>query len=383
MTMPTSLFRSLCRLFLALACTFTLPAAHAHKASDSYLNLRVTDRHIEGQWDIALRDLDVALGLDADGNGELTWDEVRARHADIAAYAMSRLSLASNDASCPVAVTRHMLDDHTDGAYAVIRFAGDCPHTIDTLDIRYRLLFEFDPLHKGLLRLEHADGTETAIFEPEHDNRHIVPASGSPWTTLSDYFRHGVRHIWIGIDHILFLLSLLLPAVFCLSGRQWKPAPDFRTGFIDVLKIVSAFTLAHSMTLTLAALELVRLPSRWVESAIAASVVVAAVNNLLPVLHKRRWVAAFLFGLVHGFGFASVLADLGLPRTSLALALLGFNVGVEAGQLAIVAAFLPVAHAMRETWVYRRLFVAGGSTAIALVAAVWFVERAFDLRIFA
>jgi hypothetical protein len=377
--MRTALFR----VALALACMVAAPVAHAHKASDSYLNLRVTDRHIEGQWDIALRDLDVALGLDADGNGELTWEEVRARHADIAAYAMSRLSLSSNDAYCPVAVTRHLLDDHTDGAYAVIRFGGDCPRAVDALDVRYHLLFEFDPLHKGLLRLEHAGGTETAIFEPEHDSRHVVLASGSPWTTFSDYFRHGVRHIWIGVDHILFLLSLLLPAVFLLSGRRWKPAPDFRSGLVDVLKVVSAFTLAHSITLTLAALELARLPSRWVESAIAASVVVAAANNLLPVLHKRRWIAAFLFGLIHGFGFASVLADLGLPRGSLALALLGFNLGVEAGQLAIVATFLPFAHAMRETWVYRRLFLAGGSTAIALVATVWLVERAFDLRIFA
>ena len=111
----------------------------------------------------------------------------------------------------------------------------------------------------------------------------------------------------------------------------------FRPAFWDVCRIVTSFTVAHSITLSLAALGIVALPSRLVESAIAASVVVAALNNLRPWSQGRRWVVAFGFGLIHGFGFASVLADLGLPRDTLVLALVGFNLGVECGQLAIVA----------------------------------------------
>ena len=147
-----------------------------------------------------------------------------------------------------------------------------------------------------------------------------------------------------------------------------------------MLRIVTAFTVAHSITLTLATLEVVSLPSRWVEATIAASVVLAALNNLRPVFRGRRWTMAFGFGLVHGFGFASVLADLGLPRDALALALVGFNLGVEAGQLAIVAAFLPLAFALRRSVFYRRVVLWGGSLAIAAIAAAWFVERAFDLE---
>ena len=151
--------------------------------------------------------------------------------------------------------------------------------------------------------------------------------------------------------------------------------------FWDVLRIVTAFTLAHSITLSLAALSVIALPSRLVESTIALSVVLAALNNLWPVVAGRRWAVAFGFGLIHGFGFASVLADLGLPRDALVLALVGFNLGVEAGQLAIVALFLPLAYGLRRSWAYRRMIFLGGSVLIALVAAVWMAERIFVLKL--
>jgi len=139
--------------------------------------------------------------------------------------------------------------------------------------------------------------------------------------------------------------------------------------------------VAHSITLSLAALGVISLPSRLVESAIAASVVLAALNNLLPVVGGRRWVVAFAFGLIHGFGFASVLAELGLPRDALVLALVGFNLGVEGGQLTIVAAFLPLAYLMRASWFYRRVVLAGGSIAIVAIAMVWLLERALNLKL--
>jgi hypothetical protein len=196
-----------------------------------------------------------------------------------------------------------------------------------------------------------------------------------------DYAREGVWHIWIGFDHILFLVSLLLPSVLLGSGKGRQPAERFAPTFWDVLKVTTAFTIAHSITLSLAALSIIQLPSRLVESAIALSVVLAALNNLRPVVRGRRWLVAFGFGLIHGFGFASVLADLGLPQGALLVALVGFNVGVEAGQLAIVAAFLPIAYALRRSWLYRRVVFMGGSAAIALIGALWMVERIFDLRL--
>jgi hypothetical protein len=145
---------------------------------------------------------------------------------------------------------------------------------------------------------------------------------------------------------------------------------------------LTAFTLAHSITLSLSALGVLRLPSRFVESGIAASVILAAINNVVPVLEEDRWTAAFALGLLHGFGFSATLMDLGLPRQNLVVTLFGFNVGVEIGQMCVVAAFLPLAYLARRTLAYRRVALLGGSMVIAGVATVWLVERAFALKVF-
>ena len=377
---------------LGMLLALCMAESAAHKPSDSYLTLTVTGNQVDGQWDIALRDLDMAIGLDADGNGELTWDEVRARHADIAAYALSRLALGvpvaggaagAADATepCPLAVTSHLLDQHSDGAYAVLKLRATCPVDVVTLDADYKLLFDIDPQHKGLLRLTHGALTSTAIFTPDSARQSLRVADASRWRQFFDYVRHGIWHIWIGFDHILFLLSLLLPAVLVQRASGWQARDSLRASSIEVLKIVTAFTLAHSITLTLATLGVVALPSRVVESAIALSVVVAALNNLWPLITRRLALLAFAFGLIHGFGFASVLLDLGLPQSSLLRSLVGFNVGVELGQLAIVAAFLPLAYLVRATAFYRKAVLMGGSTLIAALALVWLSERVLDLKI--
>lgn len=357
----------------------------AHKASDSLLALTVdaTDpRRIDGQWDIALRDLDFLLGLDSNDDGAITWGELRVRQSDIASHALARLTLASAQQPCTADVRDMLVDQHSDGAYAVLRFAAHCPQPVSTLAIDYRLLFDQDRQHKGLLRLEGLGrATISAVFAAEQTSRQFAAlAEESRWQVFGEFVGQGILHIWIGIDHILFLLSLLLPGVLVWRQRTWQPADGLRAASWEVLKIVTAFTVAHSLTLSAATLGWLALPSRVVESVIALSVVLAALNNLSPRLARGRWTMAFAFGLIHGFGFASVLADLGLPESALLVALLAFNAGVEIGQLAIVAAFLPLAYALRKTFFYRRIVLQGGSLTITAIALLWFVERAFDLK---
>ncbi|MDP1690616.1 MAG: HupE/UreJ family protein [Burkholderiaceae bacterium] len=374
------------RLLMALGLALALPApAQAHKPSDSYLSIAVGEAGIEGQWDIALRDLDFALGLDADGNGEISWGEVRAKHGEIAAYALARLAVRGDGAACRIEPGAQQIDTHTDGAYTVLPLAIRCAaRTPAQLAIDYSLFADLDPQHRGLLKLQALGNARTAVLGPQAPTQSFELKTVSRWAQFVDYAREGVWHIWIGFDHILFLLALLLPAVLLWRGPQghrWQAAETFRAAFIDVFRIVTAFTLAHSITLSLAALGAIELPSRWVESAIAASVVLAALNNVWPVFRGRRWMVAFAFGLIHGFGFASVLADLGLPREALVLALVGFNLGVEGGQLAMVAVFLPLAFALRRSAFYRQAVMVGGSLLIAALAGIWLVERAFALKL--
>ncbi len=370
------------RLAMMLLAVLLASPAMAHKPSDAYLTIARDGPALTGRWDVALRDLDLALGLDRNGDGEITWGEVRDKSEPIAALAMQRLAISSGGEKCALRVSGLEIDSHTDGTYAVLNLAGTCPHGGPTLAIEYSLLFDMDPQHRGLLNFVEGGESHSVVYSIDHARQVVGGEAGGPMVQFMAYVHEGVWHIWLGFDHILFLLSLLLPAVLVRSDGKWQAAPDFKGSFWDVARIVTAFTVAHSITLTLAALGIVSLPSRWVESAIALSVVLAALNNVFPIVERSRWIAAFAFGLLHGFGFAGALQDLGLPTGSLALSLAGFNIGVELGQLAIVAAFLPVAFALRSTWAYRRVVLAGGSAVIVAIAGTWLVERAFDMPIF-
>ncbi len=357
------------------------PPAQAHKPSDSYLAFTVRGELVSGQWDIALRDLDYAIGLDTDGDGAITWGELRGQHEAIAAYALGHLQVSSGGEPCALEAGEQLVDRHTDGAYTVLRFSVRCGARPARLRLHYDLFFDVDAQHRGLWRLDYEGRTQIGIFATERREAELALETPSRLAEVLDYGREGVWHIWIGYDHILFLLSLLFPAVLWRSGGSWVPVPGFRPAFTEVVKVVTAFTLAHSVTLSLAVLQIIALPSRLVESAIAASVLLAALNNLYPLVTARRWLVAFGFGLVHGLGFASVLLDLGLPTGSLALALVSFNLGVEVGQLAIVAAFLPLAYGARHTTAYVRLVFQGGSLTIILVATLWLVQRSLDVKL--
>jgi hypothetical protein len=378
-----ALVRRLAVLSFALAVLLFAPRALAHKPSDSYLTLEVEGAVVHARWDIAIRDLDYALDLDADGDGKITWGELREHQPEVAAYALARLTIRGDAATCPTSLDPKggAVAAHSDGQYAVVRFDARCPSPVRELGVDYRLFFELDPQHRGIVRIDAAGTSRThTMSKADHEPRFTLSDSGR-LRQLGAIVKQGIIHIWLGYDHILFLLALLLPSVLRREAEGWTPVLRLRPALLDVLRIVTAFTVAHSITLSLAALGVVTLPSRLVESAIAASVVLAAANNVVPILRQDRWMAAFVLGLMHGFGFSSTLMDLDLPRSNLVLTLFGFNLGVEIGQLAIVALFVPLAYAARGTVAYRRVGLVAGSVVIAILATIWLVERAFVMKI--
>jgi energy-converting hydrogenase Eha subunit E len=197
-------------------------------------------------------------------------------------------------------------------------------------------------------------------FEPDYD---FVTGYETPlWRRLVKFLKLGVEHIFLGYDHIAFLIALIVVS-----------------RFKELVKIVTSFTVAHSITLILATLDVVNLSPRWVEIAIAGTIVYVAVENLWAKTTRHRWLLTFVFGLIHGFGFANVLREMSLPATGLVRCLLSFNFGVELGQLAIVLALLPLALWLGK-WRHGRKAIVVISVLLALFGAAWFVERAFAMQ---
>ncbi|AMM25402.1 HupE/UreJ family protein [Variovorax sp. PAMC 28711] len=387
-------------LLLALAFAVLTTPAQAHKASDAYLQLQRAGDQLQLRWDISLRDLDAVLDLDRNEDQKLSWGEVRARMDDIRAYALSHLVLQQD--KCTLAEAQPpALESRVDGTYLVLQLQGRCPGG-NTLDIDYRLFREVDPTHRGLLRVDMGSGATPTVrsLDPVAGGVAVgVPAStgadstadASASTTSAPaaksgsagaaFFFDGVHHILIGYDHILFLISLLLPAVLVRTGAGWKPVARWPEAVWPMVAIVTLFTLGHSITLALASLGIVSLSPRVIEPAIALTIIVAAVDNIVPVLRGHRRLVTFLFGLIHGFGFASVLAELDLPTGSFVSALLQFNLGVEGGQLVIVSIVLAVLLAVRRWSRYSALVLRGGSAFAIVIAALWFIERVADLKL--
>ena len=365
------------RAFVVLILVWVTNAA-AHKASTSYLQLQVADTKITGRWDIALRDLDYALALDTDGDTLLTWGEVRQQQSRIADYALNRLTLKADQDDCRIAVDGLQIVEHSDGRYASLALAGSCPHEPVSFSLKYELLFDVDALHRGMLNLD-LRGTHSGLFSPGERLLRYNVAGASSVSVFTQYFRAGLWHVWTGWDHMLFLVGLFLPAVVRRRDGEWLPAAGIKIALTDTAIMVTAFTLAHALTLSLAATGLFSPPSRLVESGVAASVLFAGLNNLVPMVYRRLFWLAAGFGLIHGAAIAGGLIELGLPPGDRVWSLLAFNLGVETAQLLVLLAVIPASFMCRRSRWYRWLVLIPGSVFIAGVGLLWLIQRAFNI----
>jgi hypothetical protein len=393
------------RLFVLICVLLALIAwprhAQAHKESDAYLTLRTDPKQpmvLHGQFDLALRDIAFVLDIDRNQDSALTWGEVKGARDEIERYALSAVTIKGDGLTCATRATGQAIDAHNDGAYDVIFFDAVCDKEIPSrLTIDYALFADVDPYHRGIVTIHAGTNTASAVLGPKTPSATMDLRTPDRWRQFKSFVVDGIWHIWTGPDHLLFILSLLLPAVLYRRGSTgevalgiavdaprdtgWVPVPRLGRAMLELIKVVSGFTVSHSVTLTLAVLGYVNLPSRLVESGIALSIIVAAANNLFPIVTRRAWVVAFAFGFIHGLGFASALAGLSLPPTAMAVSLGGFSLGVELGQESIVLPFLPLAFLLRRTRFYQVGVVRIGSMLIIAIASLWLVQRAFDVVI--
>ncbi len=347
-------------------------AALAHANGASYLH--VVSGNEGGQftatWDIDAADLQLPLELDADGDGVLTLPELDARRAAFVRFATAHLGIRRGGIDCGL-----------EPGTPTVRVRG--PDTFVSLPLRVTCAAD-GPLGVSTSLFFGSPGYSALLDVQTRDHRFAAALSmnGATWTeprvpsvlaTGWRFLLEGTGHVAVGYDHIAFLLLLLLPSVLKASSGVWTAAASGKHVLRDLLKIVSVFTVAHSVTLGLAATDTLRLPAQPIEVAIAASIVIAGLLNLFPAAARWRMPLALVFGLVHGFGFANALQGIDVSGTRLAPVLAGFNLGVEVAQLLIIAIALPVLWLMSRTRYYARGVMPALSVAIALLGGVWLI----------
>ena len=333
--------------------------APAHPLKVGFADVTVRRTDVEIALSVNLFELDLLLSLDRNLDARVDPEELESRRQEIVDYLDGRIKVFLGPAPLPLEVGPFRVGRSSDGRRifeARLLFRADRP--LDgPVRIQCEPLTDLGPDHQTIARISTDGRLEQFIFQKGV----VYEAKRRGFLAYAlQFLGLGVHHILVGYDHIAFLLGLLL------AGG----------GLLNLVKVVTSFTLAHSVTLSLAALDVVVLPSRLVEAGIAVSVAYVALENLVSGSPGRRWLVSFFFGFVHGFGFANVLKEMALPRSGLASSLLFFNVGVEVGQVLIVALIFPLLWLLSRSALHRPVVVAA-SVVIFSVGALWFYQRAF------
>ncbi len=326
--------------------------------------------------------LEKFMKLDDNGNGIVSWKEIKAHRKEIERFVLSHVDIRVDGRVCGREVARFEVYRRVHQSYIKLYLKLKCELPEEAIDLKYDLFFDVDKDQKAFVKIADDNRSKPVVMSDRKVEVQIVLGKRTLWNAFVDFFKEGVWHIWIGYDHILFLLMLLVPSVYRYRGREPVARDRFGSVLVEILKIVTAFSVAHSITLGLSVSGIVTLDAQFVEVAIALSILFTALNNLYPIVTGHTWMMAFGFGLIHGFGFANVLRDMIIKNSSDFLAMLfGFNLGVEAGQLVIVGALLPLLYFFRKSRYYRYGVLYGFSALAALISALWAVERMFNLSI--
>ena len=372
--------------------------AFAHFPDQSYIYLQIQENSVTGRFEISTGDLNKVFGLDL--RAGLTKEDLAPHLAKIQEYVLQNASFSAREGGdYQIRFTEpDILRAEAFGDFVLLKFELEGVKNVpEKIDVKYEAFIKDIAGHTALLVIEENKKSGLANNESMHSLEFSTGKTKQELSTTEDFLlpsflamiRSGIWHIWIGFDHILFLLALLLPSVLSFRSKDdglppefdtkvWKPVERFKPALKNVVLIVTCFTIAHSITLCLAAFEIISLPSRLIESIIAFSIALAAIHNIYPLISGREWLIAFVFGLFHGFGFAGILAEKGLGGDYLVLSVFGFNLGVEIGQMAIIVLVFPILFLLRRTFLYPKIRVFG-SIFLIFMSLYWFIERAFDV----
>ena len=372
-------------LLTLLLAVLSTGHAFAHSAGESYFFFQAKEQQLTGRMEIIINDLGMAIDIDDDKNGEVSTQEFDNNIDRIYDFIRPHVKFQIDGKTIPMNITGHQFREASFGTYALIDFTIlDNQPVPETMKIEHTSFMEdIRPSHKVYLVIEDNartglrdnEGTVSHLFE-DKDAQFELSFLGEPAiATFLRFTNLGIYHILSGFDHLAFLFVLLLPTVLLVQAKEWVPQQGFRRIFINVVKIVTTFTIAHSITLSLAALGIVSFPTNIVEALIALSIVIVALDNVFGPSRFSLLPVVFLLGLLHGLGFANVLAPYGVADSAILVTLLGFNIGVEIGQLGLIIVTLPILYLLRNWKYYVPVVVRGGSILLIAVATYWFAER--------
>lgn len=337
--------------------------AEAHGINASYTEITLSPTRVDAAYLFTVDDILTHFPIGVDRRAPVAIEDLDRTVPGIFAFLAEHVTLTLDGTAVALQPGSHRA--HASGTFIRFELSRPLERPPATLALAFDASFfeRFGPQHANFVRVAVDDRIQQAVLTSDDP---IAPFSTGYRPLLAqcgDFIELGIGHIFVGYDHIMFLFALTI-----VGGRLGQ-----------LVQIVTAFTVAHSLTLILAALQVVTLPSRLIEGGIALTIAYVAFDNFFVVATTaHRWVLTFCFGLVHGFGFANTLREMSLPKRGLIPTLVSFNVGVEIGQVAIVAVLFPL-----TLWLarqrFRRRFVLAVSGVIFLFGVGWFVQRAFHL----
>jgi len=362
--------------------------AIAHGKRENYVWVNIELDHIDGRFEINVKDIRSKLGIELPERMQDRDDVLRETAGQVQTYLLDNFMLSFNGQQGDIQFTQISPPEEADGRWVKYHFRVEGVPQNDRFEVRNSIflseeLLKRDPLHKSLVLLDYNKyrgldfGSEnTAVIFGPHLKESTFSTVETPEILVADDFLfQGLIHIWFGLDHMLFLFTLLLTTVLLYRNKQWEPIPSISAALINIIRIVTIFTISHSITLVLAVLGWVEVPTALVEAIIAGSIIVVALNNIFPLFSAHTWLLIFVFGLIHGLGFASAMGDLQFRNVKIEKVLILFSIGIELGQIAVVCIVLPLLYWLRKTTVYRKLIMPCLSLMFAFVAAFWFGQR--------
>ena len=382
-------FKHMLRLFLA-SCFLSLPAL-AHQTGNSYLVLTESNGRLQIELDFIVRDLGNLLQPPTPSDAPApvpppaatpTPEQLQAMQPAITQVIQESLGVQLNEETQPLEFVSQSVVLRNDGLYVRQRFTSpSIAPEIKFVVVRYSFFNQNDKLGRAFFKLQLGKEEISSVFDSSTQTQRFALGDTKRWSTIGLFTHEGAWHIWGGPDHLLFLLTLLLPGLMLLHRATGTPETDrngTKAAALFALKVITAFTLAHSITLLASVLDVISLPSRWIESAIALSIMISAALNLQTRIQWSQWKLAFIFGLIHGMGFANGLRELGLSQTYFIETVLAFNVGVELGQIAaVVAVGIPIILLAKQVRT-KQLVMTYGSWGVLLVSGIWLVQRLMD-----